>query len=97
MSMNLYIEFDNQKIDVYQTPTHITYMCLMTDIGRKFEMKGKEAKRAVNCYIEYVGSLKNGMYHSEEEMKEYCDPINNHIRTVQLLLQSAKKIRVYTL
>lgn len=97
MSMNLYIKFDGQKIDVYQTPTHITYMCLMADTGRKFEMRGKEAKRAVNCYLEYVGGLMNRSYDSEEEMNDYCDPIREHIRNIQVLMQSAKKVEAYTL
>jgi hypothetical protein len=98
MSLNLYIEFDNQNIEIYQTPTYITCMCLMTDIGTKSEMTGKQAKRAVNCYLQYVQSLiTSTVYLDHHSFTEYCRPINKHLKEIRLRLQSAKKIRVYLL
>ena len=97
MSMNLYIEFEGVEQEVYQTPTHITNMCLMTHAGFDWSVTGNNAKRAVRCYMQWVASLKNGSYSSREEHYELTKPINDHIEVIKQGLVSAKKIRAYTL
>lgn len=97
MSMNLYIRFDGKNIDVHQTPTYITYMCLMTADGSKDKMTGNEARRAVLCYVEYLKGKMNGSYTSIDEMNNWCDPIKAHIASVLSELREAKRVEVYML
>jgi len=54
MSINLHIAIDGEEIDVYQTPSHITYMCMMTQDGWTMRLKGKQAQRAVRSYLAWV-------------------------------------------
>lgn len=97
MSMNLYITFDGRKQEVYQTPTHITYMCLMTDSGFSCELKGKNARRSVRCYVEYLMGSCDGIYYSQEEYDDHVLPIRKHAKEILDGLEKAKKVVAYTL
>lgn len=67
MSMNLTCN----KCHLWQTPTHITYMCMMTANGVASELKGKKAIRALRIYSEWVKSTATGVYTDAE--KEYVE------------------------
>jgi len=54
MSMNIRITVDGEEIDVHQTPSHITYMCMMTPSGWTIRLKGNRAKRAVWVYLTWA-------------------------------------------
>jgi len=54
MSMNIRITVDGEEIDVIQTPSHITYMCMMTHDGYSLHLKRKKAKRALQSYLVWV-------------------------------------------
>jgi hypothetical protein len=54
MSINLHIAIDGEEIDIYQTPSYITYMCMMTQDGWTMRLKGKQAQRAVRSYLAWV-------------------------------------------
>jgi hypothetical protein len=58
MSMNLYCSLNGREIGLWQTPTHITYMCLY---GKKFrrgkDVTGKAARRALELYRLWGSSL----------------------------------------
>lgn len=72
MSMNLYIKFDGVKQALYQTPTYITNMCLMTAEGINYGgFRGKKAKCAVLAYLEYCRGMMDGVYNSQEEYERY--------------------------
>lgn len=96
MSMNLYIKIDNKELSLYQTPTHITYICLMgTDGEIKSSLTGKAALRAVSCYCLWVESLFGGQYTSEEAAKEHKKNIQEHIKSVKSACFSAKRLKIY--
>lgn len=51
MSMNLHCKLNGEKISLWQTPTHITYMCLYGKQFRRGEaVTGKTARRALELY-----------------------------------------------
>ena len=92
MSMNLHIEVDGEELEIYQTPTYITKMCLAPN------KHGKVSKsRAINAYLEYVRSKANGVYETAEEAKEEKQKVNDHIDEVMSALAGAEKIEVCAL
>ena len=82
MSMNLHLKINGKEIDLFQTPTHITYMCTMTNSGvPAFKLTGKKAHRAIYCYTEYVSSFSS----------------TDHIHHILAMMETAKKIEVYVM
>ena len=65
MSMNLYCN----NIDLWQTPTYITYMSLMGPDYPLQEVTGSEAVRALRCYLEWVRSTSPSIARTDGELK----------------------------
>jgi hypothetical protein len=98
MSMNLHARIDKHEIDLWQTPTQITYMCLIDNNGKKVsELKGKQAKRALAVYMAWVEGSINGAWESHEAMKDHEENIESHIAYLHSILKKAKRIYVYVL
>lgn len=91
MSMNLYVVVNNKKVkEIIQTPTYITYMCLMTPDGVKDGLTGEDAKRGLRCYLEYVKSLSSGVWPKEQEdqYNSIKELINEQIKLCNTLLEN---------
>ena len=98
MSMNLYITVDGRELELYQTPSHITNMCMMgTDGEVKSEVKGKKAQRAIACYLEYVNSMKSGAFKSQEDYEMAARCVNEHVGAVTNWTKGPSKVVVYML
>ena len=97
MSMNLHLKVDGSNIDLWQTPTYITNMCLVSSKGVENEVAGKKAIRAMNAYLEWVKQTVSGTYNSLEEANEYREVVNEHEKEILDVLNTAKTIRVYQL
>lgn len=63
MSINLYVICDGVSLDLVQTPTYITCMCMMSCDGVKSKLKKKHALRAVNCYLMWASTIANNADH----------------------------------
>jgi len=98
MSMNLHVRFAGKAFRLWQTPTFITYMCMTSLNGRKFETTGKDAVRALECYKEWVSSLSNGCK-SREALDRRLADISEHIRELDEMINSTspRRICVYIL
>ena len=89
MSMNLHCN----QLDLWQTPTWITYMCTMLPngyVGNNLE--GDDAKRALHMYTEWVGSQTMSVTENEEEAARADERraiINEHIAKVRDAAESA--------
>jgi len=95
MSMNLTLKIDGREIDLWQTPTYITYMCLMDSDGKySTKTEPEEAKRAIWCYITWVESTTNGAWNSSEALQKARDQVNSHRKEILLELKSFKTIEV---
>jgi len=99
MSMNLHVSFAGKKFDLWQTPTFITYMCMTSLKGRKFETTGKDAIRALECYKIFVSSLSNGCWDSKEALDARLASISEHNRELDEMINSTspRRICVYIL
>ena len=94
MSMNLHCN----KIDLWQTPTHITYMCMINNDGKiEYELTGKKALRALYIYIEWVKGLCDGVWKKDEDLKNCHDRINFHKKELNEIfnLNSYRTLKVY--
>ena|ERR1017187_10425465 len=101
MSMNLHCESDKIKVELTQTPTQITNMCVVQPDGTLLvELTGKKAKHALRIYIEWVAGSLNGLYQTEKEIDEYNErsfSLNKHIHEINKVINSKKKLEVYVL
>jgi hypothetical protein len=79
MSLNLHCN----KIELWQTPTYISVICLTSDDGYKDELKGAKAKSALTRYCKWAELTFNG-----EKVKE-------HIHKVQSLDIKDLKVCIY--
>ena len=76
MSINLHFHSGKKKLDVWQTPTYITEMCLMNKDGyMRFEVYGKAALRALHMYRTWVGTMPGSKEHIER-VKEFSEEPN---------------------
>jgi hypothetical protein len=76
--MNLHCRLNGREIDLWQTPTHITYMCLYGKQFRRGEdVTGKAARRALELYRLW-GSAQGANWRLPEELLEIA-PTDNLI------------------
>lgn len=97
MSINLHCN----KVKLWQTPTYITYMCLMTPKGADYAT-GAEAVRALKCYVEWAGSLlPHSAYRSgseeEQENNEFRELLTEHIAEINSAIEQQETLEVYYL
>ena len=98
MSMNLYIRVDGKDLNVYQTPTHITYMCLVDSNGKiKPEVYGKKALRAIHTYLLWVDQKSDGVYEDAAHAKSAKNYVEEHKKYILDSISSFKKLEVYTI
>lgn len=77
MSMNLTCE----GVDLWQTPTHITWMCLSYDPLSGEPDGGHEAVR--RRYILWVESTLNGTWKDLDDLKWQRSRVADHIKQVK--------------
>lgn len=75
MSMNLHC----QEVELWQTPTHITKMCIetVTEDGKIIEDNWKSI---LHKYTLWAQSTLDGVYSTEEEAKEAHEHLEEHIK-----------------
>jgi hypothetical protein len=64
----------------------------MTEKGPDFEVKGKEAKRALLSYIEWVRSTLNGVFSTKEEVRAHEEQrkiVSGHVAEVTSVLEDS--------
>ena len=84
MSMNLHASCDNKSLDLWQTPTYITYMCCVNDKGQVIgELKGKRAIRALRSYIEWVKGEARGTFQTIEDAEDKRTIVNKHVKYIE--------------
>jgi hypothetical protein len=99
MSMNLNVRFDNIKYDLWQTPTQISYMCIIQSDGNYPEkLTGNKAKQALQIYKVWVLHALNGLWNGTPE--QYDDKslaIEEEISRLDILIKKSKKIEVWVM
>jgi hypothetical protein len=81
MNLTLTDKGTGLNIDLWQTPTHITWMCLSYSPETKEPDGGHEGVR--RRYEEWVKSHRNGLWDSLEDLEGMSCRISDHLSTVQ--------------
>ena len=98
MSMNLNLTVDGEHVNLFQTPTYVTNMCLVDSKGKVHSgVKGVEAKRAIHIYLRWVkDELFNGRcYSSQEDLDEDEQSLSEHVDLILGGIKNGKVIVVY--
>ena len=83
MSMNL----NCNLVDLLQTPTSVTKMCVATPDGYTMEdLTGYEAQRALQAYISWVQGRLDGLWNSTEELEAEEVFVKEHVDKVKSVL-----------
>ena len=89
MSMNLHASCDNKSLDLWQTPTYITYMCCVNDKGQVIsELKGKRAIGALRSYIEWVKGSAGGVFQTLEDAENKRTTVYEHVEYIENAINS---------
>jgi hypothetical protein len=84
MSINLHCN----KIRLWQTPTHITYMCLVPE----------DPVTALKMYTIWVESTTSGVWENLDALMLARDNVHSHIDEVNKIINDPPKdLEVYTL
>lgn len=90
MSMNLHAESEKGEIKLWQTPTWVTDALLIDDKGGIRERSGKEARRALRGYMQWVISHSNNGTTEEDRaiirmnVHDHLEYIRGHIKDKSL-------------
>ena len=96
--MNLHIEIDGEELSVWQTPTQITYMCLVQPDGSVAEVvRGQKARHAIYIYLQYVKYSLNGVWNDAKQLEDARQNVAEHLKEVEALLKTAKKLEVWVM
>lgn len=100
MSININLRIDGEIISLRQTPTHISYMCMVTDDGQigslyNGKLSGKKAIAAVRRYIAWVYSQANGVYESSETAHSIRCEIKKHSEDIIRKIEKSKTVEVW--
>lgn len=93
MSMNLKARTKTGVINLWQTPTQISYTILPATVG---EVKGEKAKDALIRYMEWVKYSTNGAWNSVEELQDAKQRVEEHLEYVRAFIND-KTLRVWVM
>lgn len=85
MSMNLHARTKKEVINLWQTPTQISYTILPSSIE---EATGKKAQEALERYLEWVGYSYTGQFLSHEDKKILMQEVKEHIQYVNRFMKN---------
>ena len=96
MSMNLHLKINGQEYDLWQTPTSITYMCMVNDEGKyEFGLEGQKAKRSLQIYKVWVESSRNGVWTDDAAYEFQKDRVKYHLKPIIKALKEDEEIELY--
>jgi hypothetical protein len=81
MNLTLTDKDTGLDVDLWQTPTFITWMCLSYNPETKQPDGGDEGVR--RRYVEWVKSHTNGKWESSEDLEYMTERINDHLSIIQ--------------
>lgn len=85
-------------MELRQTPTHITYMCMIQPDGSiPGEVSGVKAKHALQIYAQWSKGRLNDIFTSTEDFENATSYLNEELKLIQEILKSRKKLVVYIL
>ena len=93
MSMNLNAATRNGAIDLWQTPTQISFTILPSTVGW---VEGTKASEALLRYMEWVKYSTNGAWDSSEELQDAKRRVNEHLEYVRGFVND-KTLRVWVM
>lgn len=97
MSMNLHAKSAKGDFGLWQTPTWVTYACLINENGEiKSEVKGKAAKRALYIYLQWFSGRLNGIRGTLEELESRQAQTQEHISNIISRMEE-RSLKVYLL
>jgi len=96
MSMNLHCRSGGVDVELQQTPTQITNMCLVQLNGKvDWNVTGNKAKHALQIYCQWLEGSLNRVYPSVEYAVNSKNWIFSNIKEIQKVIKSKKKLEVY--
>jgi hypothetical protein len=89
MSMNLHCTLGGNPINLRQTPTRITHLCLVQPNGKvAWRLTGQKAKHALAIYREWLMDVFHHPYSTPESLHEGLAALNEERAKILKVLKS---------
>lgn len=97
MSMNLHAQYGKEKIDLWQTPTQITYTLIGTD--KHCEFHGAQARDILKRYCMWVKYSANGVWASGEDANWAREVADMHLKEIFPYVRTSniRKLQVFAM
>ena len=98
MSLELKLVVDGSPVELLQTPTFVTNMCLTNANNLVVELTGRRAKRALFMYLHWVHSSLDGVYTTPDEIARRntrAAVVESHEKAMLAIIAGGKKFRLY--
>jgi hypothetical protein len=90
------VRFDGVKIELFQTPTFISHMCMVKPNGEiPYSVTGENALRALQSYLQWIESKQNGIFHDTEVLQEMEEMVAREKHRIKELIKRSSRIEVY--
>lgn len=89
MSMNLSARNKNGEVQLWQTPSQISYTILPSKYGK---VRGRKAREALERYLEWVEHSTDGSWTNQDDYNDHKGIIQYHTKYVK----DAMKVRGLT-
>jgi hypothetical protein len=96
--MNLYCSSGGEEVNLQQTPTYISYMCVVQPNGKIYgRLTGKKAKHALQMYCQWLRGTLNRVWNTKEDLEEAQKWINENILEIQSVIKRRRKLKVWVM
>ena len=96
--MNLKCLLSGVHVNLRQTPTQISYMCIVQPDGSlPDELTGKKARHALQIYCKWVEGSLNGVHSKFEDIKMTRQLVYEEIGRIQDIIKSKKRLEVWVM
>lgn len=96
MSMNLNAKIGEEVIVLRQTPSQISYMCIIQPDGSiPSILTGNKAKHAMQIYLKWLEYDADGIWENSEDLKIATQNIKKETEDIIERMRNSKKIEVW--
>jgi hypothetical protein len=94
--MNLNCSLNGIAIDLRQTPTYISNMCMIQPSGKvAMLVTGKKAKHALYIYTMWVKNSTNGVWNNDDDLNCAREDVQLELDKIKKIISSRKKLEVW--
>lgn len=86
------------KIDLVQTPTYVSYMCMVGPNGEiPNELTGNAARRAIHIYCYWRLEQAQSAFNHDNKDRDLLDYVRDEVKRIKEILKKERSIKVWVI